>query len=154
VGTIVVEKLDRLARQLGLQEYMLYDMRKRGFSVVSTSEEDIESADPTRVLFRQMMGAIAQYDKSMIVLKLRGARARAKAARGRCEGQKPFGSYAGEGGVLERMRDLRRSGVSAKRIAAALNTDLVPSRSGGRWHPYTVSKILSREAASAGIRFN
>ena len=39
-----------------------------------------------------MMGAVAQYEKSQIVLKLRGARMRKRAKKGRCEGRKPYGS--------------------------------------------------------------
>jgi len=53
------------------------------------------SDDPTRKLMRQMMGAIADYEKSMIVLKLRGAPARKKARTGRCEGRKPMGTIRG-----------------------------------------------------------
>ena len=41
----------------------------------------------------QMMGAIAQYEKAMIVLKLRAARECKKARTGRCEGCKPYGHY-------------------------------------------------------------
>jgi hypothetical protein len=36
-------------------------------------EPDLMAADPSRIVFRQMMGVFAQYDKSMIVLKLAGA---------------------------------------------------------------------------------
>jgi DNA invertase Pin-like site-specific DNA recombinase len=60
--------------------------------------------DPSRKLMRQIFGAIAEYEKTMIVLKLRGARARARAGRGRCEGRKPFGYYEGEATVLERFK--------------------------------------------------
>lgn len=60
--------------------------------------------DPTRILVRQMMGAIAQYEKSQIVLKLRGARLRKRAKDGRCEGRKPYGFYEGETANLERLK--------------------------------------------------
>ena len=69
------------------------------------------STDPTRILMRQMMGAVAQYDKSQIVLKLRGARMRKRAKEGRCEGRKPFGYYEGENAALERIRALRAEGL-------------------------------------------
>jgi DNA invertase Pin-like site-specific DNA recombinase len=62
--------------------------------------------DPTRILVRQMMGAVAQYEKSQIVLKLRGARLRKRAKEGRCEGRKPYGFYAGEDAVFERLKAL------------------------------------------------
>ncbi len=44
---------------------------------------------------RQIFGAISEYEKSMIVIKLRGARQRKKARTGRCEG----GHNPGECGV-------------------------------------------------------
>jgi len=80
VRTIIVEKLDRLARDLMVQEAAIADLRKYGFSLVSVQEPDLMASDPTRVLMRQLMGALAQYDKSQIVAKLRGARMRMKAA--------------------------------------------------------------------------
>lgn len=48
--------------------------------------------DPTRTLIRQVLGAIAQFEKSVIVLKLRAARERVRKSKGRCEGRKPFGA--------------------------------------------------------------
>jgi hypothetical protein len=59
---------------------------------LSTAEPDLCSSDPTRILMPQILGAVAAYDKAMIVLKLRGARERKRAQRGRCEAAKPYGS--------------------------------------------------------------
>lgn len=91
VKTILVESLGRLARELFVQEYILRDMEHRGIRLISVTEPDLGSTDPTRVMFRQILGAIHQYEKTMIVLKLRGARTRARARDGHCEGRKPFG---------------------------------------------------------------
>ena len=103
VKVVVVESLNRLARELFIQEYILRDLGKRGVKLISAREQDIDSS-PERILFRQIMGAIAQYDKTMIVMKLRGARKRAKAAApdGRCEGRKPYGYRYGEQEVIAR----------------------------------------------------
>jgi DNA invertase Pin-like site-specific DNA recombinase len=143
VRTVVIERLDRLARDLMVQEHILKDLAARGVLLVSTEEPDLASTDPTRVFFRQVMGAMAQYDKSMIVLKLRGARRRAKAAKGRCEGRKPFGFYPGESETLEEIMTGARGGETAAGIARWLNGrgDL-PTRSGKPWHPFTVSRII------------
>src|SRR5258708_6701842 len=96
VRTVIIEKLDRLARDLMVQETILGDMRKRSFDLVSVAEPDLCSDDPSRKLMRQIMGAIAEYDKNMIVLKLRAARQRIRAKGERCEGGKPFGARPGE----------------------------------------------------------
>jgi len=41
--------------------------------------------DPTRTLIRQVLGAVAQFEKSVIVPKLRTARVRTRRETGRCE---------------------------------------------------------------------
>jgi hypothetical protein len=42
-----------------------------------------------------MLGAEAQFEKAMIVSKLKAARVRKRRATGRCEGRKPYGTPAG-----------------------------------------------------------
>jgi len=144
VRTIVIERLDRLARELFIQEYILRDLKGRGVTLISASEQDLD-AHPTRVLFRQIMGAIAQYDRSMVVLKLRSARRRMKAETGRCEGRKPFGERQGEPELLARMHAMRAEGLTFDRIAETLNAGGVPTRvAGRRWFGSTVAKILQR----------
>jgi DNA invertase Pin-like site-specific DNA recombinase len=99
--------------------------------------------DPTRILVRQMMGAVAQYEKSQIVLKLRGARMRKRAKEGRCEGRKPYGYYDGESTTLERLKALRADGLGFDRIAARMNVEQIPTRTGRPWHGVVVNRILT-----------
>ena len=47
-----------------------------GNQLLSVAEPDLLQDDPSRKLMRQIFGAIAEYEKTMIVLKLRGARMR------------------------------------------------------------------------------
>lgn len=142
VRTVIIEKLDRLARELFVQEYILRDLTRREVRLVSATEDDID-ADPTRVLMRQIMGAIAQYDRAMTVTKLRQARKRAKVATGRCEGRKPYGERTGESAVVARMRELHGAGLTFTAIAGALAAENIPTRvTGGRWHAATVRRIL------------
>jgi DNA invertase Pin-like site-specific DNA recombinase len=147
VRTIIVEKLDRVARDLMVQEAAIADIRKHGFTLVSVAEPDLMANDPTRVLMRQLMGAVAQYDKSQIVAKLRGARMRKRAREGRCEGRKPYGFYDGEPAVLERMKALRADGLGFDRIAAQMNIEGIPTRTRGRWHGVMVNRILNAHSA-------
>jgi DNA invertase Pin-like site-specific DNA recombinase len=148
VRTIVIEKLDRLARDLMVQETAIADLRKNGFSLVSVAEPDLMASDPTRVLMRQLMGAVAQYDKSQIVAKLRGARMRKKATEGRCEGRKPYGFYEGETAVVERMKALRAEGLGFDRIASQMNAEGIETRTRGRWHGVMVNRILKAQEAA------
>jgi DNA invertase Pin-like site-specific DNA recombinase len=145
VKTVLIERLDRLARDLMVQERVIADFHKNGFVLISAAEPDLMASDSTRILVRQMMGAIAQYDKANIVAKLRGARLRKKAKTGTCEGAKQFGFYEGEFAVLERMKALRAEGLGFDRIASKLNAEGVQPRRGARWHGCAVNGILSRE---------
>jgi DNA invertase Pin-like site-specific DNA recombinase len=143
VRTIVIERLDRLARDLMVQETIIADLQKNGFDLVSVAEPDLMATDPTRILVRQMMGAVAQYEKSQIVLKLRGARLRKRAKEGRCEGRKPYGFYDGEAEVVERLKALRASGMGFDRIAAQVNAEGLKTRTAKRWHGVVINRILT-----------
>jgi hypothetical protein len=98
---------------------------------------------------RQIFGAIAEYEKTMIVLKLRGARVRTKARMGRCEGAKPFGTLPGEAEIVERMTAYRASGMAFEKIAGQLNSGGVKPRRGARWYGRTIDKILAHQAQQA-----
>ena len=148
VKVVLIEKLDRLARDLMIQESIIADMERSGFQIVSVLEPDMCSNEPTRVLLRQMMGAFSQYEKSMIVQKLRGARQRAKAKQGRCEGEKPYGTLPGESHTLARMQALRAEGLSYQRVAAVLDGEGVKPRYGERWNPIVINRVLRNQSAS------
>ena len=99
------------------------------------------------MLVRQIFGAIAQYEKAMLVMKLAGARQRVKARDGRCEGDKSYGAhpkYPGEPEVIEQIRALRGQGMGLDSIAVRLNDEGVNSRRGVKWYPMTVSWVLQR----------
>ena len=145
VRTIVVERLDRLARKLMVQETAIADLHRNGFTLISTAEPDLMADDPTRIAMRQMQGIFAQYEKSQLVIKLRVARERTRAREGRCEGRKPFGYYQGEVEVVERLRVLRKKGLGYDRIAQELNAENVPTRTGKPWHGIVVNRILKNE---------
>jgi DNA invertase Pin-like site-specific DNA recombinase len=143
VKLVLVEKLDRLARDLMIQETIIGDLRKNGFDLISVAEPDLLKDDPSRKMMRHIFGAIAEYEKTMIVLKLRGARVRARAKEGRCEGRKPYGFYDGESATIERMKALRATGMGFDRIAAQLNAEGLNTRTGKRWHGLVVNRILT-----------
>jgi DNA invertase Pin-like site-specific DNA recombinase len=143
VHTIIIERLNRLARDLMVQERIIADLQAHDFTLISVAEPDLMAKDPERVFFRQMMGAVAQLDKSNTVAKLRGARMRKRAKEGRCEGAKPYGFYEGETVVLEHMKALRASDLGFDRIAARLNADGFKPRMGERWHGLVVNRILT-----------
>lgn len=142
VRTVLVERLDRIARDLLVQESVIGDFRRKGLTLVSVSEPDLLSDDPSRVLMRQMLGAFFQYEKTLLVAKLWGARQRVRQRAGRCEGRKPYGTRPGEQQVIERMTKLRQGGAAVDKIAETLNTEALKPRAGQRWYATSVYRIL------------
>jgi DNA invertase Pin-like site-specific DNA recombinase len=143
---VLVERLDRLARFLTVQESILQDLKRKQFDLVSVTEPDLCSDDPTRTLMRQVLGAFSEYERSMIVLKLRGARQRMKAKAGRCEGRKPYGATQAERETIQRMKSLRGGRRSFGQVAAALDSEGLPPRSGQTWNAIVVNRILRVQA--------
>jgi hypothetical protein len=105
-----------------------------------------------------VLGAVAEFDKSVLVAKLKAVRIRKRKATGRCEGRKPFGMKPGEGETLALIRRLRRklrggARLSYDAIAARLNADGVPTRTGKLWAGPTVYGILKRFPAPNAINW-
>ena len=156
---VLIEKLDRLARDLMIQESIIADFRRNGFELVSVAEPDMCSDDPTRKLLRQMLGAFAEYECTMISLKLKGARMRAATKRGASyvEGRVPFGyrvvkqdgipvrvSEPIEQSTIARMKHLRDAGLSLAKIAEKLTAEGRKARVGAKWYEKQVARVLSR----------
>jgi len=146
VPVVLVEKLDRLARDLMIQETILRDLQRRSVMLVSTMEPDLCSDDPSRKLVRQIMGCIAEYEKSMIVSKLAGARQRMRTKTGSCEGRKPYGRRKGERRTIDRILALRATGTAMDTIAETLNSEGLKPRSGKQWYGSAVRNVLLRQA--------
>jgi site-specific DNA recombinase len=146
VRLVLVERSDRLARDLLVQETLLNSLIKLGVRVVDASSglDLTDESDPSRRLIRQVLGAVAEHDKACLVAKLRKARERKRVATGRCEGRKPFGTKNGEQRGLERIRQLRAQGFSLRKIAATLNVEGIPSRGGKAWSFGTVARLVQR----------
>ena len=87
---IIVESPDRFARDLAVQlagHDMLKDL---GIAIIPASAPDFFTEDtPTAILVRQVLGAIAQFEKASAVAKLAAARKRKREREGRCEGRNP-----------------------------------------------------------------
>jgi DNA invertase Pin-like site-specific DNA recombinase len=156
---LAVYRLDRLARDLVVQEQILADVWRLGARVFSTSpaedaylDPNDRDADPSRALIRQILGAVAQYERGMIRLRMNSGKARKRAKGGFIGGQVPYG-YRSDGGVLiadhaeqnavARARSLRADGHSLRSIAQALDAEGLAPKKGKRWHPQTVSNLLN-----------
>ena len=154
VRTIVVENLTRLARAYVVQDAILVFLASKGVSLISADTgEDVTAAfhgDPMKKAIIQMQAVFSELEKNSLVRKLKAARARSRAENGRCEGRKPFGERDGEQDAIERMRRLRRKPVgkdkrmSFAKIAARLQEEGFPTRTGKPWSAASVKGILGR----------
>ena len=151
--TIIVESLDRLARQYDIQQRLAEYLASKGLTLISANTgEDITAAllgDPMRRAMVQMQGIFAELDKNMIVAKLRKARMRKKAATGHCEGRKPYGHRPGEQAIIERILALRKAGTALDAIADTLNSEGIAPRAGGKWYGSAVNNIVRRAQPAA-----
>lgn len=121
IHTVIIERIDRLARDLMIQETILDDMQKKSIEIVSVTDGDLLEDDPTRKLVRQVLGAIAEYDKEMTVQKLRAARNRKRAVNGKCEGRKSY--HEADPELIAQIKRLRRKPKNGKRLSLQKTVD-------------------------------
>ena len=88
VGTIIVETASRFARDLIVQETGWRFLRNAGVTLIAADSPDsFLDETPTAVLIRQVLGAVAQFEKQALVAKLRKARERKRVATGKHGGR-------------------------------------------------------------------
>jgi len=79
VRVILVETANRFARDLIVQETGHKKLRDLGIELIAADSPDSFVDDtPTAVMVRQILGAVAQFEKAALVAKLKGARERAR----------------------------------------------------------------------------
>src|SRR5215213_4675284 len=83
VRVIIVETANRFARDLIVQETGYKILKAQGVELIAADKPDAFLDDtPTAVLIRQVLGAVSQFEKAMLVSKLKGARERKAKALG------------------------------------------------------------------------
>ena len=149
IKLVIVESSDRLARDMIVAEVIVREFQKIGVRIMSASGGvDLTAGDdlnPTAKLIRQILAAVAEFDRCVTVLKLRGARQRKKVKLGKCEGRHAYGEKQGEQAILDHIVTLSKTGLGCSVIAATLNSEGFETRSGKPWNRSTISKILKRQ---------
>lgn len=146
IQAIVVERLDRLARDLMVQELLLKECRDRGIEVFSADiglvDQATNDGDPSRKLIRQVLGAVAEFAKSELVMKLSKARNRMRTQTGRCEGRKPYGARPGEQTILSAIREYVNMKCPLETIARLLNDSGFRTRYDKMWTRQNVGSLV------------
>jgi site-specific DNA recombinase len=161
-SALICWKLDRVSRVMHEQELVLDLLNREGVKVYSTqaSEEEVlvnGGGDPSRTMMRQIMGAVAQYERALIRLRME-AGTRTKAAKGGWVGGTVAHGYRVESGdlvidpeaadtvrMIFAMRDVE--GMSHKAIAKELNR----LENGTAWYRIRVSRVLANRQLYAGV---
>ena len=150
VRTVIIERLDRLGRDIIVQEAIIRDFRKGDFHLISTIEaegEDLCEDNPTRDMIRQICSVFAQYDKKMLVAKLRAARDRIRAKTGRCEGRTQYVDTPEGRELINYIKSLHKKRKNYKQltlqqIADQLNTEGRKTISGKKFTLHRVRDII------------
>ena len=150
VRCIIVESPDRFARDLAVQLAGHDFLKSLGVALIPATAPDFFTEDtPTAVLVRQVLGAIAQFDKASLVARLKAARDR-KIARGiKCGGRKSYAEARPE--LIALARELARPpggfapnrGPSLRKIAAELAARGHTTPRGIPYSPSAVKAMLS-----------
>jgi len=164
VSGVLVFKLDRLARDLYIQEHLIKKLEAIGKVLLSIKEPNLESSDPMRKAFRQFMGIVSELEKAFIAMRLSGGRIN-KARKGGYAGGAPGLGYKvknkeltvdeGQAETVRRIFALRKKdGRSLHDIARTLNAENVPTARGGKWYAGTVRYILENAVYSGTLAYS
>jgi len=149
---VLIFKLDRLARDLYIQEHLIKKLEGLNKKLISIEEPHLDSNDPIRKAFRQFMGIISELEKAFITMRLSGGRIN-KAQKGGYAGGATALGYKTKNKkliidkeqaeiirIIFKMKRYKRMGL--REIARELNKKGIPTARGGKWYAGTIKYIL------------
>jgi len=158
-STIIIERLDRLARQYRIQESLLIYLASKGIELISADTgENITGAihdDPMKKALIQVQGIFAELEKGLLSKKLRKAREKIRGQGNKCEGRKSYAELAPE--LVKEIRKLRRKPRGKGRrktyaeIAAILNERGQRTLTGKAFSNKTIFNILKKASGNVAL---
>jgi DNA invertase Pin-like site-specific DNA recombinase len=144
VTTILCENASRFARDVIVQEMGYRELKKLKIQLIPVDAPDYFTGDsPSLTMIRQILGSVAEFEKSNLVSKLRGARDRVKAKTGKCEGRKSLKEIMGDAtfiSMIKQIKNLRKENKSYASIAGVLASKGYVQPSTGK--PFHKSQIM------------
>ena len=148
IDTVIVERTDRIARDAMVAEIIFQSFKKENIKIIlaENGQEWTEDTSVSGTMIRGILNCISQYEKDVLVEKLRAARERKKREGMKCEGRKAFGEKAGEEKTLAELKKLIRKPRKAparsyQKVADVLNEKGIPTRYGKKWSGSSVRQI-------------
>ena len=124
VSVILCENASRFARDVVVQELGYQELKKLNLTLIPVDAPDYFTGDsPSLTMIRQILGAVSEFEKSNLVSKLRGARERIKAEKGKCGGRKSLEEHYGSvrfGKLLRKTKKLSDTGLSLAKSTGIL----------------------------------
>ena len=146
VRTIVVETANRFARDLMVQEIGFAMLQERGVALIAADKPDAFLDDtPTARMIRQILGVVSEFEKAMLVSKLRGARERKRATGVKVEGRKSLAEINPKAVAMAKQlrRRLPKGGQrSLREVAIELERLGFVNRRGNRFSASAVASML------------
>jgi len=145
--TIIVESPDRFARDLMVQLAGHDMLKEKGITLIAASAPTFFVEDtPTAVLVRQVLGAVAQFEKATTVAKLAAARKRKRMANGKCEGRKSLAETNPEAVALAKSLARKRpkgGQMSLRAVSAAMAAQGFLNERGQPFNHKSVAAMLA-----------
>jgi site-specific DNA recombinase len=148
---LLVVRRDRLARDT-FTAAMCEKIAQKAGSCIFTVTGEGNGEGPEAQLMRTILDAFAQYEKALIILRVKAGMAR-KREKGERLGMVPYGKqldadglhlidHAPEQAIIRTVRELRSAGLSYRAIAGELNRLGLVNRAGGRFNHTQVVRML------------
>ncbi len=156
-GRLVVQRLDRFSRDPLTAALAELELQRHG-ATLACADGTGGGSDPTSELVRGILFNVARFEKAMIRARIRAALA-VKKRRHELTGVAPYGSRvsangttleadATESATLERVRALRASGLTIRRIQVEATAQGLVSRAG---KPFTLAAIHAMVRARSSV---
>lgn len=160
IDCVLVAKSDRVARDLKLFYYYLYQMGRKGMRLISVTEPVVDDGTGLGAIYQALLLFVAEQERINIQRRTTGGRLRKAAKGGYAGGKPPYGYKVTDGEldivpyeakVVKKIYELKDRGYTACNIRNAFNEHGIVSRSGRGWSDSTIKGVLKNESFYRGI---
>ena len=160
-GVLIVFKRDRLARNVFLAEQINRAVESRGATIEAVSG-DVAGNGPEQVMIRQVLAAIAEYERKLIALRTSWAMSAHQKSGKLMSRYAPYGysidpvtaadkdvdtmllPVESEQEAIQLIRVLHEKGMNPHSIMIGLNSKMPGRARSGKWNQKLVSNIIRR----------
>ena len=142
VRTIIVETASRFARDLIVAETGFRRLRDAGIALIAADAPNSFLDDtPTSAFIRQVLAAVQELDKAMLVSRLKGARQRKRATGVKVDGRKNYAELVPK--TVERAKALKAEGLTLRQVAERLASEGYQTSAGTPYQFTAVGRMIS-----------